>query len=259
MQLDASVSFLWSVTISLDVILVVLVVRRRVVHSLPFFALFVVISTLRSLVLWATYRWLGFASLPSQDIVWSTQVVLLVGRAAVCAELCWSVLRRSTGLWSVARGVLVAIGVAIAAYAVLDSFRSIFRLYYLFVAAERGLELAVAVVLLSLLLIANRYKVPLQRTHFLLLAGLCFYSLVQTINNAAFYYGLANYFAWWNSFRMVSFQLTQLVWILAFATPESDADDKPLQMVPNMYEEHAEEVSRKLRDLEEDLEEIVRK
>jgi hypothetical protein len=258
MQLDASVSLLWSVTISLDVILVILLVRRRVFRSLPFFALFVVISTLRSLVLWATYRWLGFASLPSYYVAWFTQAVLLISRGAVCAELCWRVLRRSSGLWSVVRGVLFAIGIAIAIYAALDSLHSMFQVHKLVVAAERGLELAIAVVLITLLLVAHRYKISIQRGPLLLVTGLCFYSLVQTLNNT-FYHALTSYSPWWNSFRMVSFQLTQLVWILAHAIPESVPGEEPLQMAPYVYEEHAEEVSRKLRSLEEELEEIVRK
>jgi hypothetical protein len=259
MKLDASVTLLWYVTISLDVILVVLLMRRRAIFSLPFFSLFVLISAVRSLLLWAVYRWIGFTSLPSQYAAWSTQAVLLMGRAAVCAELCWYVLRRNSGLWSVARSVLVAIAVAIAAYAVVDSFRSAFSLYYLFVAAERGLELAIGVVLISLLLVTARYKIPFQRTPFLLVAGLCFYSLVQTLNNAAFYYGLAKYFPWWNSFRMVAFQLTLLVWIGAFATRDFDSDDKPVPVIPRSYAKHVEEVSQKLRSLDKDLEEIVRK
>jgi hypothetical protein len=258
MQLDASVSLLWSFTISLDVILVVLLVRRRVFHSLPFFVLFVVISTLRSLVLLATYHWFGYASVPYYNVAWSTQAVLLISRGAVCAELCWHVLQRSSGLWSVARGVLIAIAVAIAAYAGLDSLRSMFRIHNLIAPAERGLELAIAAVLITLLLMAHRYKISIRRETLLLVTGLCFYSLVQTLNNA-FYEGLTNYVPWWTSFRIVSFQLTQLVWILAFVTPESTPGNEPLVMVPNVYEEQAEEVSQRLRSLEEELEEIVRK
>jgi len=258
MQLGTSVSFLWYVTLGLDVILVALVVRRRVFRSLPFFALFVFFSTLRSFSLWAVYGWLGFSSRPAWYVAWFTQAVLLIGRGAVCAELCWHVLRRSPGLWSVARGVLVTIGVAIAIYAGIDSLHPIFQIHYPIVPAERGLELAIAVVLISLLLVAQRYKIRIQRTSFLIVAGLCFYSLVQTLNNT-FYHVLTNYFPWWNSFRIVSFHITVLLWIWAVATWYSTSDEEPLQMVPNLYEEHAEEVSRKLRSLDEDLEEITRK
>jgi hypothetical protein len=258
MHLGAPSSLLWYVTISLDVILVAFVLRRRVFRSLPFFALFVFLSTLRSLVLWGVYRWLGFTSRASWFVAWSTQAVLLISRGAVCAELCWHVLRRSTGLWPVARGVLVAIGMAIVLYAGLDSLRAVFHISDLVTPAERGLELAIAVVLISLLFVAHRYRISIPRTHLLLVTGLCFYSLVQMLNNT-FYQQLTSYFPWWSNSRIVAFQFALLLWIWAFATHDSDSYDKPIVAVPNLYAEHADEVSRKLRSLDKDVEEIVRK
>jgi len=257
MQPGTSVSLLWYITIGLDVILAVLVVRRRVFRSLPFFVLFVFFSILRSFLLWAFYRSWGFTSLPSRYAAWFTQGLLLVGRTTVCAELSWRILRCRPGLWVVARGVLMAVGLAIAAYAGLDSLHSKGAAYSFYVAAERGLELAIAVVLISLLLVAHRYSIRIQRTHFLLLTGLCFYSLVQTMNNAL--YVKLGFFAWWNSFRIGAFQIALLLWIWGVAKWKYTPEDKPPQLVPGLYDGHVEEVSQKLRSLDEQLEEIVRK
>jgi len=153
--------------------------------------------------------------------------------------------------------VFGATGLIIAAYAAVDSLRSIFRIYSLIVAAERGIELAVAVVLISLLFFSSRYGIRIQRAPFLLATGLCFYSVVQTLNNTL-YHGLTNYFPWWNNFRIIAFQIALFLWIVALTGP-SGSDDKPVQGVPNLYEKHAEEVSGRLRAIDKDLEEIMRK
>ncbi len=66
-------------------------------------------------------------------------------------------------------------------------------------------------------------------------------------------------FPGWNAFHIVAFHVALLLWIWAFATGDFESDDKPVPPVPTFYAERAEEVSRKLRSLEKDLEEIVRK
>jgi hypothetical protein len=266
MELGSSVSLLWYVTISLDLILAALVVRRRVVNSFPFFTLFVLVSIVRSIFLWAAYHWTGYTSSFAFHAFWSSQVVLLISRGAVCAELCWHVLRPFSGLWSVARRVLSGCAVAIVIYAVLDSLRVISHSYTPVIAAERGLELSISVVLVSLLLVALRYKIVIQRVSLLLVTGLCFYSLVQTLNNVLIHWlnGIllqeyANHFSWWNSFRMVSFQITVSLWVLAFVSKASAPEDKPVEMVPEVYVRHVEVVSQKLQDLDQELEEIIRR
>jgi hypothetical protein len=261
MQLGPSESFLWYVTVSLEIILAVLVLRRRGFRSFPFFTSFVLLSTLRTFLLWVVYRWIGFRSLPTSYVAWSTQGLLLITRAAICAELCWRVLRKRPKLfWTLARDVLVAIGAGVSVYTGFDSVRKIFHLHRpsSALAVERGIELAIAVVLISLLLLAFRYKIQVQRGPFLIATGLCFYSLVQTLNNT-FLDWLSGNFSWWNDFRIVAFQVALLLWIWAFASRDFDSDDQPVPVVPRLYAQHAEEVSRKLRSLDGDLEEIVRK
>lgn len=259
MRFGASESFLWYVTIGLEIILALLVLRRGAFRNLPFFTFFVLLSTLRTVLLWAVYRWLGFNSHPVAYIAWSSQAVLLIARGAVCAELSWKMLhKRPKAFRIMVRDLLVVVGAGAILYTAFDSLRKIFHIASSVVAVERGLELTIALVFLILLRVAFRYGVRINRGLFLVATGLCFNSVVQIINDT-FLTWLRGEFSWWNDFHIVAFQVALLLWIWAFATRDFDPDEKPVAVVPTLYSEHAEEVSRKLKSLEEELEEIVRK
>jgi hypothetical protein len=261
MRSGASESFLLYVTVGLEIILAVLVLRRRGFQNLPFFTFYVFLITLQGLFLWAVYRWLGYMSRPAFFAYWSSQTILLLSRGAVCAELCWQVLRKRPKLfWTLARDLFVTVGAGIVLYTAFDSIQKIIQLQRpsFVLAIERGFALAVAVVLICLMGVARRYSIRIQRGPLLIAAGLCFYSLVQTVNDT-FLDWLRGKFSWWNDFHIVAFQVALLLWIWAFVTQDSDVHDKPVPIVPWSYAEQVVEVSRKLRSMEEELEETARK
>ena len=259
MRLGSPEFFFWLVTIGLEIILTVFVVRRRGFRSLPFFALYVIINTLQSFFVLAVYRWMGFYSRPAVYVAWSSQAILLIAKEAVCAELCWKVLRKRPKLfWKMVRDLLVVVGACVVLFTEFDSLRKIFRASSSVLAIERGLELTIVMVLLFLLGVAFRYGVGIPRSLFLIATGLCFHSLVVAVNDT-FIVWLKGNFPWWNDFRLVAFHVALLLWIWAFTKRDFDSDAPPVPVAPAFYAEHAEEVSRKLRSLEKDLEEIVRK
>jgi len=259
MRYGASESFLWYATIGLEIILAALVLRRRGFHSLPLFTVYVLLNTLQAFLLWAVYHWMGFKSLSAFYVGWSTHEILLIARGAVCAELCWKILhKRSKLFWTMVRDLLVLVGACLALYTAFDSLRKIFRVPSSILAFERGLELTIAVVLILALRVAVRYDLRIKRAPFLIATGICFYSLVQMVNDT-FLDWLNFKFPWWNAFRIVAFQVALLLWIWAFASQDFDSDDKPAPTRPVFYAERSEEVSQKLRSLEKDLQEIVRK
>src|SRR5216684_2719224 len=259
MRLGAAESSLWYVTIGLEIILAVLVLRRRGFRSLPFFTFYVLLTAFRTLVLWAVYRWLGFVSRPAFYVFWSSQAILLFSRGTVCAELCWKILRKRPRLfWTMVRDLLVVVGACVVLYTAFDSFQKILRVPSSVLAIERGLALAIALVLIVFLRVAFRYQVRIPRGLFLIATGLCFHSLVLTVNDT-FLDWLNGNFPWWNDFRLVAYHVALSLWIWAFLTRDFDSDDEPALPVPTLYAERAEEVSRKLRSLERDLEEVVRK
>src|SRR5882672_7930353 len=252
MRLGAAESLLWYFTIGLEIILAVLVLRRRGFRNLPFFTSYVLLATFRDFLVWVVYHWIGFNSRPAVYVAWSSQAILLLTRGAVCAELCWKILgKHSKEFWTMVRDLLLVVGVVL--YTAFDSLRKLFHVASSVIAIERGLELTIALVLLVLLRVAFRYDVRIKQALFLIAIGLCFHSLVQTINDT-FLDWLNGKFPGWNAFHIVAFHVALALWIWAFAKRDSDSDDKPVPLVSTLYAEYAEEVSRKLRSLEKDLE-----
>lgn len=252
-------SSLWFATISLEVILAVLVLRRRVFANFPIFTIYVLFSTVRSLFLWGVYRWIGYQSPTAFYIYWITEALQVSGHVAVCAELCWRALRRYPGLLGyLARDVFVAACTGIFVYAAFDSVRVIFHVEQQLFAVERGVELAVSATLFFLLLIAIRYRISMQRASVLLAMGLCFYTSLQVVN-ITFLRWLANNFPQWNNLRVISFQIALALWIWALARKTRDSEERLVEMVPQMYEKRAKEVSGELRALDEELEEIIKR
>ena len=259
MRLGAAESLLWYFTIGLEIILAVLVLRRRGFRNLPFFTSYVLLATFRDFLVWVVYHWIGFNSRPAVYVAWSSQAILLLTRGAVCAELCWKILgKHSKEFWTMVRDLLLVVGAGVVLYTAFDSLRKLFHVASSVIAIERGLELTIALVLLVLLRVAFRYDVRIKQALFLIAIGLCFHSLVQIINDT-FLDWLNGKFPGWNAFHIVAFHVALALWIWAFAKRDSDSDDKPVPPVSTLYAEYAEEVSRKLRSLEKDLEEIVRK
>jgi hypothetical protein len=259
MRFGATESLLWYVTIGLEIILAALVVRRRGFRNLPIFTFYILLTPPCEFSVWALYHWLGFNSLTTLYVAWSIQGILLLTRVAVCAELCWKILgKHSKEFWTMVRDLLIVAGACVVLYTAFDSLRKILHVASSVLAIERGLELAIAVALLLLLGVVSRYDVRIPGSLFLIATGLCFHSLVQTINDT-FIVWLKGNFPWWNAFHTVAFQVALALWIWAFAKRDFDSDNKPVSPVPTFYAEHAEAVSQKLRALEKDLEEIVRK
>jgi hypothetical protein len=259
MRFGASESFLLYVTIGLEIILAVLVLRRRGFRALPFFTFYALLDTFRAVLLWMVYRRVGFNSLPAFYIAWSTQAILLLARAAVCIELCRKTLRKRHELFrTMVRDLLVVVAAGVILYTAFDSFRKIFLTQSSALAIERGLTLAIALALLVLFGVAIRYDVAINRALFLIATGLCFHSLVLTVNDT-FLDWLRGNFPWWNDFRLVAYHVALSLWIWAVLTRDFEFDDQPVPTVPTCYAERAEAVSQRLRSLEKDLEEIVRK
>lgn len=259
MQLSSSESVLWFATIGLDVVLAALIVRLRFLFKFRFFSLFIAISSVRTIFLWLVYYFAGYASSLAAHAFWYSQPLLLISRAAMCVELCRLVLVRSRGLWPIARLVLLVTGGGILVYAVENSTRITFQIPQFVVAAERGLELSISSVLLALLFIASRYGIRIQRTPLLLVTGLCFYSLVQMLNNTLFQPWTSNHLHFYSTLRMIAFQLTQVVWILALFQRDSVTEQKLVQVIPLVYKENSEKVLETLHVLDDELEEISRR
>jgi len=258
MQLATSDYLLWGLSTLLEIILCVLVVRRRLHHRLPLFFAYLVLVTIHDILWsWVYARW-GYGSWAAWYFSWIAQAAMLLARGLVVAELCWNSLRAYRGIWALAWRLLCVVALLLLANAAINARGHADHINPFVWAAERGLELAVAVVLLSLLLIGRHYQIPIEPVPRMIAFGLCFYSIIQVLNNSFMGQWLGHYVPWWNGIRLVSFQIALVIWLLALRKPLPAAAPAPTLLPQSVYDEVAPEVSYRLRVLNQRLLEVLK-
>jgi len=258
MHLTASAFALWTLTVILEGLLCAFVVQRRLWRCLPLFSSYVFFKFLVTTGLWLVYKRFGYDSNSARYFFWSTQSLLLVSRASVCAELCWLAFKSRPGLWSYVRRVLMAISAVILLYAAIDAYRQVSGIRGFVVTSERGLELSIAIFLTSFLIIASRYGIPMERAPFLIAIGLCLHSAFQVLNNTLFKTWLDPYFSWWRNAYMVSFQVALVIWLVALRRPLLETKPTPSLLPSGTYHSYSRVINQRLKDLDRDIQEVTK-
>jgi hypothetical protein len=209
LQLQAAA---WALTTALELLLFVQLIRRKVVRIYPLFFAYLVSVILQSVAVAALYRTPNLDKLTTWKIAWLTQGCVVVMRALVLLELTRGVLSRYIGIWTFARRMLLGVAVAVIAY---DLLLSKGRWQWLILNGVRGLELAMAAVIVAMLLFARYYRVPINQLQRALAVGLCLYSTFYVINYSLFERVFQRYAVLWNFLGIFAFIASLVVWLSA--------------------------------------------
>lgn len=258
MELAASDYILWWVGTLLEIVVCVLILRRGLYRRLPFFSTFLALDLASAMLVWWTYSHWGYGSWAAWYVAWIPQGVLLLVRGLAVAELCWSSLRTYRGIWALTWRLLCGIALLLVLNAGLDASGNAHWMLQFVLTAERGLELSAAVILLLLLLTASYYRIRLEPVQGLIALGLCFYSLIQVLNNSFMREWLTQYLYWWNGVRMVSFQVALVIWWLALRKPLPAVAPAPALLPQKVYDELSPQVNYRLRVLNQRLLELLK-
>jgi len=258
MHLTASAYALWNLSIILEGILCAFIVRRRLWRLLPLFTVYMFLNLFVTIALWLVYKSFGDDSRFVFYFFWSKQSLLLAARAGVCAELCLLAFRPRPGLWLHVRRVLIAITAGILVYAAIDAFRQVSVVESFVLALQRSLELTVAILLTSLLVIANRYRIRMERFPSLVALGMCIHSTFQILNNTLLKHWLDPYFSWWNNVQIVSFQVALVIWLFALRRPLPETKPAPKLLPKDVYHSYSRLISQRLKDLDRDIQEVTK-
>lgn len=186
------------------------------------------------------------------------QAILLVARGAIVAEIAWRVLAPNVGVWRLCRDVLLVIAAILVAFAGAAARGNGPRLSSVVLTAERGLELAIILILVSALAFCRQYTLRIQPPIPLVALGLGLYSVIQVANNT-FFQGLQGWhFAMWSAVRHFSFDLTLVTWCVAFWKPLPALRPAPVLLEHGEYDDIAPQVSSKLRELNSKLLEMLK-
>ncbi|HXH66987.1 MAG TPA: hypothetical protein VNI81_07285 [Candidatus Limnocylindrales bacterium] len=241
LQLQAAA---WALTTALELGLFVQLIRHRVNKDYPQFLVYLVSAFFQSLALAALYRTGNLDKMTVWKIAWLTQGLVVTMRALAMVELNRRVLSRYIGIWALARRLLLGVAVAVIAY---DLLLSKGQWQWLILNGVRGLELAMAAVIVTMLLFARYYRVPVNLLQRALAVGLCLYSTFYVINYSIFERVLRQYAVLWNFLGIFAFIASLLVWINAANRYAESTEVAPLPAIsPELYGKLSSEVNARL-------------
>jgi len=250
--------WLWVLNVGAQIALCYLLVRRRAYKWLPFLSLYLLSDLARSAVILVSYRVWGFSSWTAYIVAWSAQTVVVVARGLAVAEVCRNSLRDYRGIWALGRLIIAGVAAVVMSYAALTWLAARYKTFLLalartVLAADRGLELAIAAVLLSLLTLARYYGIALRQPQKALAVGFCFFSCISVLNNTVLSWWLQRHAVVWNGIEMSSYSLVLVAWCRALYKLVPIRPAVPALIPQATYEEFAPQFNYRLRLLNDRL------
>lgn len=241
---------LWGLTVFLNVALVCLLLYRRNHHVFPFFFVYALLNFFQSVVLFETYRVWGFSSAVSFKIGWGTYNVIGVARALAVVEVCRRVLVKYEGIWALGWRIFLAMASMVLVYSWGVGGHS---WQLVAVTADRSLELAIAVTVLSLFLFIRYYEVAVEPAVRTMAIGFFSYSCFRVLNDTILERWLIHYITLWNVLGTVFFLASLLLWSWALRQAQPQATTAPELLSGSFYRALAPEINSRLKALNEQL------
>ena len=234
----------WALTTTLELVLFVQFVRRKIGRIYPLFFAYLGSVILQSFAVASLYRTQNLDKMIVWKIAWLTQGVVVFVRALALVELNRRVLARYIGIWGLARRIFLGVAAVVIVY---DLFLSKGQWQWLILNGIRGLELAMAAVIVTMLIFARYYRVPVNQLQRALAIGLCLYSIFYVINYSLLEKVLREYSFVWNFLGLFAFIASLLVWIGAVHRYASVAEVSAPQTIPaELYGMISSEVNTRL-------------
>lgn len=249
-SLPRVLGWLWAVSVIAQILLLALVSLRGHFRRFPAFTAYLVSNLCQASFLVLVYLSVGFAWQTGGLIAWATKGLTLAAKAVAVAEVCRHVLRPYRGIWALSRWLLSGAAAAVVAYTIVTAGDN---LALAVLAVDRGLELAIAVVLVSLLLLVRYYSIPVAHAEKTIAVGFCLYSCFVVLNRSILERWLTVYDRYWNGFELLIFIVALLMWGTALRHPSPTSEAKPSLLSSAIYEEFSHAIDGRLRLLNDRL------
>jgi hypothetical protein len=241
LQLQAAA---WALTTTLELALFVQLVRRKLARIYPLFFAYLIAVILQSIAVAALYRATSLDKVTIWKIAWATQGLAVLMRSLTLVELNRRVLSQYVGIWALAKRLFLCVAAAVIAY---DLALSKGEWQWLILNGIRGLELAMAAVIVTMLIFARNYRVPVNQLQRALAVGLCLYSSFYVINYSLLEKIVQQYAVLWNFLGIFAFIASLLVWISAANRyAESEEVALPPAIPAELYGKLSSEVNARL-------------
>jgi len=245
----------WWVTAAVECVLLASLIWRRAFRSYPLFTAYVASILVQSVGMFFLYRQTNLNSTTVWNIAWGTQVAITVMRSLALVELTRKILARYKGIWAVARGLIICVGLCVIAYALAFSRG---HSQWVILNMVRGLELAIAAVIVTTLLFARYYRLPIGSVSRALAVGLCLYSVFYVIDYSLLEKGFKRHVELWNFLGLLTFLASLLLWTAALHLyPAQEEETRPASIAPEVYGKLSSEVNLRLHLLNRQLSQIL--
>jgi hypothetical protein len=240
-----------------EILFCVILLQRGVQRRLPVLVTYavslVVLGMLRTAVLWHY----GLRSNAYFVVYWGSQALLVALRGAIVGGLCFDILGSYRGLWKFCRDILFGFAVVLLVVAFIVSRQEIDPLDFFVVSVERGLEFAIAGLLVSSFLFYRFYRISVEKFVGRIALGLCGYSLVMVVSTTSSLIPLFDV-PIWREVRYAGFFTMLLLWIGALWKPIPARQAIPALLGAEQYDAVSFGVIGRLRELNARLEEMLR-
>jgi hypothetical protein len=241
---------LWAANVALETTLATLLVARKNYRLYPSFFFYIVLVLVQNVVGFVTYRQWGFNSVIAWRVFWVTLGVVICARALAVAEVCRHLLGRFRGIWALAWRFLLVCAAFVLLYALLVSKHDRTLIVS---SADRGLEFAIAAVIVALLLFARHYEMHAEPADRWLAVGLCLFSCFSVINDTILERWLHQAVPLWNVLGMLAYLASLLLWIWALRKAVPAAAPEQFLLPGSVYQTFVPEINLRLRLLNKQL------
>jgi hypothetical protein len=241
---------LWGLSFFLKGVLVAQLLFRKNQRIYPYFFAYAVLTFLHSPVLFLSYRIWGFNSASVVDLAWGTQGLVIAARALAVAEICRRVVGRYRGVWALAWRMLLAIAGLVLFYSwavARPGWQAVI------LNSDRGLELAIAGVIVMVFLFAQHYEIEVQPTDRYLAIGFFLFSCINVVNNTLLEGWLGSYETFWNLLGTLAFIASLTLWIWAVRERQEERRWQPEMLTGVAYRTLVPEINLRLKALNEQL------
>lgn len=249
------VLLVWALNVAVEVGLFVSLAWRKHYRNYPAFFSYICVDLLQALVLLPGYlRW-GFSADFTERFAWGTQAIVIFARAWAIAEICWHLLGQYSGIWVLARRILLFFASLVAFYSISTAGwqwnQTVLR-------ADLGLELTIGVVIVTLFLFARYYEIVADPALRVLAIGFLLFSCFTVVNGAILQHKLKQYEDLWRFLEVLAFFASLSLWFSAFRKPLPVTASEPALLPGDIYHTLAPEVNIRLRRLNEHLSKLGR-
>ena len=264
--------FLTASVAGLDILLCILAYSRKLQKRLPFFTAYVTAILAASLIQDFAYAHFGFRTNISFYFAAIAYGFVLLARSAAVAELCRNSLKPYQGIWSLTWRLLGLMSLFLLVRAAIDAHGqpNWFAAYGLTI--ERDVDIASFLILATMLLIGNYYRLPIEPLQKWITLGICFFCVIEFVNSTALRNLFIEYMsswsgmkaqvdrvnALWNTICVAASSISMGGWCFLLRKQLPEAATRPVLLPAEVYQELAPAINMRLRAFNDRLAEMLK-